>query len=177
MGSKTFTIGRYGGESELCEWSIEKNVCFRSSVFYAFIQFFVVACSLPKTIIPLIYCCITLLPYQTINIIHILWRWGRRKRWCSGMYVTPTLREVWGYIKYNLIYVYELTQDDVRLVFPTKWKIELMYLFGNWYLNIYPCNSFSCTVKFLIIDFLCLNNSDSCIRFKFCFGCLVYFVF
>ena len=105
VGSKTFTIERYGGESELCEWSTEKNVCFRSSVFYAFIQFFVVACSLPKTIIPLIYCCITLLPYQTINIIHILWRRGRRKRWCSGMYVTPTLRELWGYIKYNLIYL------------------------------------------------------------------------
>ena len=141
-GLKNFYYWKIWWRIRVMRRSIEKNVCFRSSVFYAFIQFFVVACSLPKTIIPLIYCCITLLPYQTINIIHILWRRGRRKRWCSGMYVTPTLREVWGYIKYNLIYVYELTQDDVRLVFPTKWKIEVMYLFGNWYLNIYPCTSF-----------------------------------
>ena len=120
------------------QWSTEKNVCFRSSVFYAFIQFFVVACSLPKTIVPLIYCCITLLPYQTINIIHILWRRGRRKRWCSGMYVTPTLRELWGYIKYNLIYLYELTQvTSVDISFLNKmknrnditiWKLILKYL-------------------------------------------------
>ena len=150
VGSKTFTIERYGGESELCEWSTEKNVCFRSSVFYAFIQFFVVACSLPKTIVPLIYCCITLLPYQTINIIHILWRRERRKRWCSGMYVTPTLREVWGYIKYNLIYVYELTQvTSVDISFLNKMK------------NMNNISIFQLILKYLSLCFIFITRRIS----------------